>query len=214
MKTRAPVSAVQINNRDSQRDDGRISPQAGIVYELSDPVVLYAAYGEGFRANIGTDVNGDIFMPEETRSIEAGAKLSLLGGAISGTLAVFNLDKENVLASDIRYHLARLKPSGSPSDLRLIRLLMFQHAKRDMDELTHGSRECAHLGLAAGRQAVILRGDIRVVAQTHDGRHIQAASQRGGTGLGQPGAPAHRTPGFMRHRHQPDKRRCLAGAVE
>ena len=102
MKTRAPVSAVQINNRDSQRDDGRISPQAGIVYELSDPVVLYAAYGEGFRANIGTDVNGDIFMPEETRSIEAGAKLSLLGGAISGTLAVFNLDKENVLASDIR----------------------------------------------------------------------------------------------------------------
>ena len=52
MKTRAPVSAVQINNRDSQRDDGRISPQAGIVYELSDPVVLYAAYGEGFRANI------------------------------------------------------------------------------------------------------------------------------------------------------------------
>jgi iron complex outermembrane recepter protein len=84
----------------SERNDARFSPQAGVVYELSDALSLYAAYGEGFRANIGTDVAGVIFDPETSRSIEGGAKFTLLGGALAGTLAVFQLDKSNVLASD------------------------------------------------------------------------------------------------------------------
>jgi iron complex outermembrane receptor protein len=85
---------------DSRRSSGRFSPQAGIVYQLSDPVTLYAAYGEGFRANIGTDVTGAIFDPETSISKEIGIKLTLLGGKLNGTLAAFQLDKDNVLASD------------------------------------------------------------------------------------------------------------------
>ena len=85
----------------SERVDDRISPQFGIVYELASPITLYAAYGEGFRANIGTDVTGKIFDPEISKSIEAGAKLTLLGGALTGTFAVYQLEKSNVLASDI-----------------------------------------------------------------------------------------------------------------
>jgi iron complex outermembrane receptor protein len=84
----------------TRRQDSRFSPQAGIVYRLADPVTLYAAYGEGFRANIGTDAAGVIFAPETSRSIEAGLKLTAPGGAFSGTLSVFQLDKSNVLASD------------------------------------------------------------------------------------------------------------------
>ena len=85
---------------DSQRSAGRFSPQAGIVYEISAPLTLYAAYGEGFRANIGTDVNGAIFDPETSTSTEMGVKVSALGGRLNGTLAVFQLNKDNVLASD------------------------------------------------------------------------------------------------------------------
>lgn len=85
----------------SDRSDGRISPQVGIVYEVSKPITLYAAYNEGFRANIGTDVSGVIFDPETSRSIEAGVKLVLLNGGITGTFTMFQLDKDNVLASDI-----------------------------------------------------------------------------------------------------------------
>ncbi|WP_033923451.1 TonB-dependent siderophore receptor [Sphingomonas sp. 37zxx] len=84
----------------SQRSDQRFSPQAGIVYALADALSLYAAYGEGFRANIGTDVSGVIFDPETSKSIEIGGKFSLLGGRLAGTLSVFQLDKDNVLASD------------------------------------------------------------------------------------------------------------------
>jgi iron complex outermembrane receptor protein len=85
---------------DSRRSSSRFSPQAGIVYEVSAPLTLYAAYGEGFRANIGTDVTGAIFDPETTISKEIGVKLTLLGGKLNGTLALFQLDKDNVLASD------------------------------------------------------------------------------------------------------------------
>lgn len=85
---------------DSRRSKSRFSPQAGIVYRLSTPVTLYAAYGEGFRANIGTDVTGAIFDPETSRSKEIGVKFTALNGRLNGTFAVFQLDKANVLASD------------------------------------------------------------------------------------------------------------------
>lgn len=90
----------RLTGTDSRRSAGRFSPQAGIVYRLSAPLSLYAAYGEGFRANIGTDVTGAIFDPETSRSKEIGVKLSALGGRLNGTLAAFQLDKANVLASD------------------------------------------------------------------------------------------------------------------
>ncbi|MEH3104425.1 MAG: TonB-dependent siderophore receptor [Sphingomonas phyllosphaerae] len=87
-------------NTEGRRSRARFSPQAGIVYEVAAPLSLYAAYGEGYRANIGTDARGDVFEPETSRSIEAGVKLAALGGRLSGTLAVYQLDKANVLATD------------------------------------------------------------------------------------------------------------------
>ena len=90
----------RLTSQDSRRKRSRVSPQAGVVYELSEPVTIYAAYAQGFRANVGTDVDGQIFDPESSESFEAGAKLSLLGGALTGTLSVFHLTKANVLATD------------------------------------------------------------------------------------------------------------------
>jgi iron complex outermembrane receptor protein len=84
----------------STRDFSRFSPQFGIVYEANLTLSFYAAYGEGFRANIGADVAGRIFDPETSRSAEVGAKLNLLDGKLTGTVAVFSLTKDNVLAAD------------------------------------------------------------------------------------------------------------------
>lgn len=88
------------SNVASSRDFSRFSPQAGIVWAASDAVSLYAAYGEGFRANIGADVRGNIFAPETSRSAEIGAKLALLDGRLTGTVSAFRLSKSNVLATD------------------------------------------------------------------------------------------------------------------
>lgn len=91
---------LEAASRYNKRTYERFSPQAGIVYELSAPLSLYAAYGEGYRANVGADFNNIIFDPETSTSIEAGVKLTALGGALTGTLSVYQLTKDNVLASD------------------------------------------------------------------------------------------------------------------
>ena len=78
----------------------RFSPQAGAVFEISDAISLYASYGTGFRPNSGTDVNSTPFEPETTRSYEVGAKFELIPNQLTGTVAVFDIKKNNVLTSD------------------------------------------------------------------------------------------------------------------
>ena len=88
------------NNVAASRSYNRFSPQAGIVFTPSDAVSLYAAYGQGFRANLGATAAGTLFDPETTKSAEVGAKFGLLDGALEGTVSLFTLSKSNVLAAD------------------------------------------------------------------------------------------------------------------
>lgn len=88
-------------NTVARRNDSRISPQLGVVFTASDAVTLYAAYGSGFRSNIAITPALDAVAPETSRSYEVGAKFSLLDGALDATVALFNLDKRNVLAADL-----------------------------------------------------------------------------------------------------------------
>jgi iron complex outermembrane recepter protein len=84
----------------NERSANRVSPQAGVVFQVQPDVSLYAAYGQGFRSNIGADVNGAVFDPEISKSWEAGAKFQLAGGTLSGTVSAFALQKDGVLAAD------------------------------------------------------------------------------------------------------------------
>jgi iron complex outermembrane receptor protein len=78
----------------------RFSPQAGVVYEFSPMFSLYASYGEGFRPNSGTNVASVPFEPETTRAYEVGAKFATADERISGTIALFDIKKSNVLTTD------------------------------------------------------------------------------------------------------------------
>lgn len=78
----------------------KFSPQAGAVYEFSDDFSIYAAFGEGFRPNSGTDVNSNLFKPETTRSYEVGTKFSFLDKHLNGTIALFTITKNNVVTAD------------------------------------------------------------------------------------------------------------------
>ena len=79
----------------------RTSPQLGLVFRAGETVSLYATYGENFRPLSGTDAQGRGFEPNQSTSVEAGAKFSLAGGAIDANVAVFRVEQENILvASD------------------------------------------------------------------------------------------------------------------
>lgn len=93
-------SLNRANSVAASRSYNRFSPQAGIVYAASPAVSFYAAYGEGFRANLGATAAGTLFDPETSKSAEIGAKFGLFDDALQGTVSLFNLTKSNVLAAD------------------------------------------------------------------------------------------------------------------
>ena len=74
-----------------------ITPRAGITYDLTPGVSLYAAYATGFRGAI--DFIGLVPpRPETSRNDEGGVKLALNG--LSGTVAVFDQTRRNVSTPD------------------------------------------------------------------------------------------------------------------
>jgi len=78
----------------------RFSPTAGILYEVTDMVGIYGGYGTGFRPNSGVDVAGKPFAPEISKSYEVGMRYTSTGGAITGTIAAFTMEKTNILTTD------------------------------------------------------------------------------------------------------------------
>ena len=94
----------RINNRlantNTKQTQSRVSPQFGVVYEASDYVSVYGAYGENFRPLSGADANGDGFEPNQSTSTEVGVKFPLNDGALFGTVAVFKVQQDNMLVVD------------------------------------------------------------------------------------------------------------------
>lgn len=88
------------NNSVSKNADDRISPQLGAVYSLSETLSVYAVYGEGFRALSGSDFAGNTFDPNVSESLEAGVKLAMADGRLTGTASVFRIRQDNILTSD------------------------------------------------------------------------------------------------------------------
>jgi iron complex outermembrane recepter protein len=85
------------NNQSSSQKETRTSPQLGLVYRAGDALSLYATYGENFRPLSGADAQGNGFEPNQSTSVEAGAKFTL--GGIDGTVAVFQVKQKNILVA-------------------------------------------------------------------------------------------------------------------
>ena len=89
------------NSTTAQRNDDRLSPQVGVVVKASDSISFYAVYGSGFRSNVAITPALSTVSPETSKSYEVGAKFDLFEDRLSGTVAVFSLDKRNVLTADL-----------------------------------------------------------------------------------------------------------------
>ncbi|MBE0365497.1 iron complex outermembrane recepter protein [Pseudoalteromonas ulvae UL12] len=90
----------QIRNVSAEQSESHFSPQAGVVYQLSDSWSLYSSYGEGYRLNFGTDATGQGFKPNETTSGEIGTKFNLLDNNLGVTVAYFDSTQKNIIVAD------------------------------------------------------------------------------------------------------------------
>jgi len=107
------------SNRTSNYSKTQVSPQFGAVYQATEALSFYAVYGENFRPLSGaTDTNG--LDPNLSESKELGVKFTLNGGALTGNLAVFDLDMSNVATFDADFNptaIGAAESSGFELDL-------------------------------------------------------------------------------------------------
>lgn len=85
------------------------SPRVGLVYQPTKQWSLYTTAAKGFRPNSGISIDNQAFPAEQSRSYEAGAKLETADGKIAGTMAVYKIRKENVLATnpvDVNFYVS------------------------------------------------------------------------------------------------------------
>lgn len=75
------------------------TPRAGVLYQLTPEVGVFANASMSFKPN-AIGAQGQVFKPEKGLGYETGLKLDLLDSRIGATVALFHIDKENVLTAD------------------------------------------------------------------------------------------------------------------
>ena len=77
---------------------GFTSVRAGVIYQPTDPASYYVSYGTSFNPSLETlalTSGQQSLDPETSRQYEVGAKWDLLGGDLSVTSAIFQIEKDN-----------------------------------------------------------------------------------------------------------------------
>jgi iron complex outermembrane recepter protein len=90
----------KMNNEAQDQEQTQVTPRIGFVYSLNDSINLYSSYAEGFRPNPGLDADRNAFDPEETTAFEVGAKWENIADRFSGSIALFDTEKSNMLTSE------------------------------------------------------------------------------------------------------------------
>jgi catecholate siderophore receptor len=88
---------------DLSRTDVNVSPRAGVIYQPSKAVSIYASYSYTFLPSgqtLGLARNTAEVAPENAKNYETGTKLELGGGRVSVSAAIFRLDRDNVKNTD------------------------------------------------------------------------------------------------------------------
>jgi iron complex outermembrane receptor protein len=76
------------------------SPRAGLVYQITKPISLYASYSRSFVPQTSLSASGKPFQPQRGTQYEVGVKADLLGNKLSADLALYQLTLTNILTTD------------------------------------------------------------------------------------------------------------------
>lgn len=83
------------NNAVSKQKDHVFTWRGGLNYVFDNGIAPYASYSESFEPTTGTDINGNVFKPSHGKQYEAGLKYVPKDMPISGSIAIYQLTKDN-----------------------------------------------------------------------------------------------------------------------
>lgn len=84
------------------RDDQKVTPYLGVVYDITPTLSAYGSYTSIFRPQAELGAGGKRLDPADGRSVEAGLKAEWLDKKLLGTLALFK-SRQNGLAANATY---------------------------------------------------------------------------------------------------------------
>ncbi len=105
----------------SHQTHDAFTQRAGLLYQLTPEIGVFANASTSFKPNSGQDANRKTFKPEEGVGYEVGVKTELFDERLSATIAAFHIEKENVLTLDPATNLNRAvgKARSQGVDLQL-----------------------------------------------------------------------------------------------
>ncbi|WP_428354958.1 TonB-dependent siderophore receptor [Methyloprofundus sp.] len=89
---------VSVDEIGAKTTNSNVTPRVGAVFDMTDSISVFAGYGEGFRAV--TALFGDTAEPEESSQVEGGVKFDFFQYGLSGSVAGYQLIRENVVVPD------------------------------------------------------------------------------------------------------------------
>jgi catecholate siderophore receptor len=87
------------NSPDLNRVDNKWSPRLGLLYQPKTWSTLYVSYSRNFDPSgegLSLATNNAGLTPEQTQNYEGGAKFSSFGDKLISTVAVYDLDRDNI----------------------------------------------------------------------------------------------------------------------
>ncbi|HBR52029.1 MAG TPA: TonB-dependent siderophore receptor [Nitrospira sp.] len=96
----SPAAASADRRTRPEESDSQFSPRAGLLYQLTPAVSVYASYSKSFYVNNGRSALGNPLPPQRGIQYEIGLKTEL-SSRLTATLALFHLTNKNVLTADL-----------------------------------------------------------------------------------------------------------------
>ncbi|MEM7595197.1 MAG: TonB-dependent siderophore receptor, partial [Cyanobacteria bacterium P01_A01_bin.83] len=85
---------------ETNQNDDEVTPNVGIVYQPIEPISLFASYSQSFAPNAAIDAEGEPLEPETGEGFDIGIKGDIIANRLSGTVAYFDITRQNVATTD------------------------------------------------------------------------------------------------------------------
>jgi iron complex outermembrane recepter protein len=107
---------------DRKTDERAFTPRVALNYLFNKSTSVYALYDQSFIPQFGQSFNKEIFKPVRGNSFEVGFKKNWLNERLITSLSIFNVEKQNVLTSDVMHpgffvQLGKVRSRGIEIDI-------------------------------------------------------------------------------------------------
>lgn len=89
-----------VKNTETTQSENAFTGNASLLYSINEIAAPYVSYATSFFPVSGTDFYDNAFKPEKGKQIEVGLKLQSLDQRIQGSIAWFDLRRQNVSVTD------------------------------------------------------------------------------------------------------------------